>query len=375
MSICPLNSEDSANLHLIAITQSGVRLYFSTINVLDNVVYPPGTPTSSPMTYEVVRPQSLYLLHVRLPPGYATVGKPKNIHSAYYCNGTLLMVSTPQPDQDLLWSLSSEPFSVRPYLAESCTRIELNGQVWGIAEMQDSNSHGSLVNPLKKARTNKQIVLLTNQGAHIIALAKPMGLLKQLLVSCHGPHHDAVKSYFLNQNEQQTCAVSLLIACSEAFRGTEIGMWATQALILYGGEPQFYQPDPQMMVSTPFASRHSPNFFQQQQQQLQQHQQFPLSPSNSISLSTHILKIMFNIYLFQSPIKIYGGSNRPNCGNPSNIFSIRWRTSHFLPNTVESIYILVVYCDRCGKRSALYNHVNHLSRPTIVVRYWKSFIR
>lgn len=261
-----------------------MRLYFSTINLLDyNNVYVPGTPSATApgmgQQADVFRSHGLYLLHVRLPPGYATVGKPKQVHSAYYHNGTILMVSTPQQDQDLLWSLSSEPFPGRPYLAESSTVIPLNGQVWGIAELNDASESYALVNPLRVSRTNKRIVLLTNQGAHIIALVKPMDMLKQMLIQCHGPHHDAIKGYFQIQTEQQACATSLLIACSEVFRGTEIGMWATQALLLYGGEPQFFISDPQlrnpqMFMSTPFASRHSPTSFQQQQQ----HQQQQLSP-------------------------------------------------------------------------------------------------
>lgn len=296
VSICPLSIEDSSSLHLIAVTQCGVRLYFSTTNMLDQNVQPPVTPTGTPITPEAPRPQNLYLLHVRLPPGYtpnASVGKPKQVHSAFYNNGTMLMVSTPQQDQDLLWSLSSEPFPARQYLAESSTVVPLNGQVWGIAEVRDSNSKSALANPLKSARTNKKIVLLTNQGAHIIALVKPIDLLKQLLIAFHGPHHDAVKAYFQAQTEQQACATSLLLACMEAYRGTEIGMWATQALIVYGGEPQIYQTDPQMrnpqmMVSTPYPSRHSPTMFQQQQ--ISQ-TPFPLSPSK---LDVFLLYAIYN---------------------------------------------------------------------------------
>lgn len=188
---------------------------------------------------ESLKPQSLYLLHVRLPPGYtpnATIGKPKQIHAAFYSNGTLLMVSTPQQDQDVLWSLSSEPFPF-PYLAESSTVMPLNGQVWSIAEMRSDSS--ALVSPLQSAKTNKKVILLTNQGVQIIALVKPMHMLMQLLLACHGPHHDAIKGYFQSQTEANACATSVLLACMEAFRGTDMGIWATQAFLLYGGEPNY----------------------------------------------------------------------------------------------------------------------------------------
>lgn len=238
-----MTQEDCANLHLIAVTQSGVRLYFSTIPYADPQAvqqynaYPGAEKLSEP-----IQPQNLYLLHVRLPPGYtanATVGKPKQVHSALACSGNVLMVSTPQQDQDLLWSLSTEPFPLRTYLAESYTVIPLNGQVWSITEMKGTYEQKMFVNPLKNDRTNKKIVSLTNQGAYIIALIKPVGLLKQLLVSCHGPHHDAVKNYFRIQTPSLACVSAIHLSCMELYKGTEIEMWATQAFLLYGGEPRF----------------------------------------------------------------------------------------------------------------------------------------
>lgn len=95
-------------------------------------------------------------------------------------------------------------------------------------------------NPLKNAKTNKKVVLLTNQGAHIIALVKPVDMLQQLLMACHGPHHEAVKGYFQNQTEAQACATSALLACMPDFKGTDIAMWATQAFLLYGSDQPTY---------------------------------------------------------------------------------------------------------------------------------------
>ncbi len=235
VTLCPLTASDCPHLHLVAVTQHGVRFYFSTIPLMQQHHQNINAPIES------TKPQGLYLLHVRLPPGYtpnATIGKPKLIHSAFYSNGTLLMVSTPQQDQDVLWSLSSEPFPLRPYLAESSTVMPLNGQVWSMAEMGSDNV-SSTHSPLQHAKTNKKVILLTNQGVQIISLVKPMHMLMQLLLACHGPHHDAIKGYFQSQTEANACATSILLACMEAFRGTDIGMWATQAFLLYGGEPNF----------------------------------------------------------------------------------------------------------------------------------------
>lgn len=243
VSINPLTFEDCSSLHLIAVTQSGVRLYFSTVSVLEpiNSTSLANVSAGGEKSPDHQQPNNLYLLHVRLPPGYtanATAGKPKSVHSSFHSSGTVLMISSAQQDQDFLWSLSSEPFPMRAYLAESSTVMPLNGQVWAMAEVRDLELESAFVTPLKIARTNKKIVLLTNQGAYVIALIKPMGLLMQLLVACHGPHHEAVKGYFQTQSEVQACVSSLLIACMEAYSGTDIGLWATQAFLIYGGEPQ-----------------------------------------------------------------------------------------------------------------------------------------
>ncbi|KAL9706816.1 hypothetical protein quinque_010334 [Culex quinquefasciatus] len=315
-ALCSLSQEDSPQFHLIAITQTGVRFYFSTVPVLYGIQqqqqqqqFASGQPGLAPHE-QSQRPQGLYLLHVRLPPGYTpntTVGKPKQVHSAFYSQGSLLMVSTPQPDQDLLWSLSSEPFPSRQNLVESSTVMTMDGQVWAIAEVKPKDKI-TVETPLRAAQVSRKVALLTNQGVHIVSLLKSVDILQQLLLACHGPHNEAVKAYFQVQSEPQACATSLLLACIETLKGTELGDWAAQAFILYGGEPFFEaymgghsaaarplsfnspsggfvesQPGgPRMYMSTPFtASRPGPSI----QQNLLQQSQFPQSPGPSGSLN------------------------------------------------------------------------------------------
>lgn len=324
-ALCPLSLEDSPQFHLIAITQTGVRFYFSTVPVLYGIQqqqqqqqFQPGQPGLSP--HEPQRPQGLYLLHVRLPPGYTpntTVGKPKQVHSAFYSQGSLLMVSTPQPDQDLLWSLSSEPFPSRQNLVESSTVMTMDGQVWAIAEVKPKDKI-TVETPLRVAQVPRKVALLTNQGVHIVSLLKSVDILQQLLLACHGPHNEAVKAYFQVQSEPQACATSLLLACIETLKGTELGDWAAQAFILYGGEPFFEaaymgpghsaaarplsfnspvaaaqggggfvesQPGgPRMYMSTPFTAAR-PGGSSIQQNLMQQSQQFPNSPVPSNTLN------------------------------------------------------------------------------------------
>ncbi|XP_036320971.1 nuclear pore complex protein Nup154 [Rhagoletis pomonella] len=268
-SICPLSIDDSLNLNLLAITQSGVRLFFAT-RPLSSAQNPsqqhlqqqqiqlsqtlqkqtstnfPSTNTSGLVSaqsaQDLSKPQGLYLYHVRLPPGYTpntTVNKPKQVHSAYYSEGTLLLISTSQQDQDHLWSISSAPFLSRPYLAEATAVLSLDGIVWSLAEVRDK-CESKLNSILRKAKKAKKVVLLTNQGAHIIALLKPVDILQQLLTAYSGPHNEAVKAFFQIQTESEACTTSLLIACADQFRNTDLAIWAAQALLLYGGEPYYH---------------------------------------------------------------------------------------------------------------------------------------
>ncbi|XP_017059277.1 nuclear pore complex protein Nup154 [Drosophila ficusphila] len=250
-AICPLNADDAGNLHLVAVTQCGVRLYFSTTSLNVQQQFSPAAPCTQPDSTGFGQtatqplpgadsPKGLYLLHVRLPPGYtpnASTNKPKQVHAAHYTEGTMLMITTQQQEQDLLWSVSSAPSVNFTYLVESTALESLDGVVWGLAEVHESKP--PLKSPLNSARHSRKVALLTNQGTHIIELLKMVDVLRQILVSCNGPHHEEVKMFFQSQNQREACVTALLLATSEKLRGSEIALWATQAFMLYGGEPCF----------------------------------------------------------------------------------------------------------------------------------------
>uniref|UniRef100_A0A182IXE0 Nucleoporin Nup133/Nup155-like N-terminal domain-containing protein n=1 Tax=Anopheles atroparvus TaxID=41427 RepID=A0A182IXE0_ANOAO len=275
-AICPLTLDDSANLHLVAVTSNGVRLYFSTVPLHQHGFYLQQQQQQqqqqhlhqqqlqhqqgqmenfqqqqSPMANATLlfgndqsgngKAQGLYLLHVRVPPGYTpgtTTGKPTNVHSLHVTQGSVLMVSTPQQDQDFLWSLSSEQFRSQQNFIESATVLPLDGQVWAVGEVKRKDRL-SIATPLRIAQHPRKVALLTNQGVHIVSLLRSVDILQQLLLACRGPHNEAVKAYFQMQSEAQACATALLLACLESYRGTEVGEWAAQAFLLYGGEPYF----------------------------------------------------------------------------------------------------------------------------------------
>lgn len=267
VDICVLPTGDYQALFLVAVTKSGVRLYFGSSY---NNSYQQ-TMDQDFMSHS--RIQSLSLQHVRLPPGYTpngmNCGKPANVHSAFTSGGSVLMVSSPQPEQDILWSVSSDPFlhtelspateSYRRLLAESSTTVPLDGQVWAIAEVRDKPS--AMACNLKDNRAAKKVVFLTTQGAIIAELLKPTDLLQQVLLASNGAHHDAVKTFFEVHMEAEACATSLMLACDESIIGTELYHWASQAFFRFGGEPHFFSQQQQQQM-----------MFQEQQMQ-QSHMQ------------------------------------------------------------------------------------------------------
>lgn len=334
-ALCALEMSDSYNVNLIAVTHAGVRFYLTTSPLTVN-----NMNQSNPV-HESSRNQGLYLSHVRLPPGYtpnATGGKPKQVHGAFYKHGAFLMVSTAQPDLDELWSVSSEPFPMRPFLVESSTVLQLDGQVWAIGEIKTrkSNTFDSLI---KTAQTPRKVVILTNQGAHIVALLKPADFLRQLLISCHGAHHDAIKAFFSTQTEPYACATSLDLACLEQIRNAEMGQWATQAFMLYGGEPHFALP--------------------QQQQHQQHHIGSPFNQNRSFNNSTTFMEAGPPIFM-STPFP----TTRPASSVQQSLMQqTQFPTSQNQSQQNPTLQPEQTNLSYSAKHAGLYLHVSRLLRP------------
>ncbi|XP_058056850.1 nuclear pore complex protein Nup154 [Anopheles bellator] len=278
-AICALTVTDSSCLHLVAVSKNGIRFYFSTVSLYNQASYmrqqqlsyqqrqhqqqmqqlqqlqqlqQPQQPHQHdlapmpPVNYfdhePSDRPQGLYLMHVRLPQTVGASVRPnaakKSVHAAHSIGGALFMVTSPQQDQDALWMVNSEPFQTQAHFIESESTLPLDGQVLAIANVKQ-HDRVSIETPLRMAQIPRKVALLTNQGVHTVSVLRAVDILQQLLLTCRGPHNDAVKAYFEIQTEAEACASAVLLACLESFRGTELGDWATQAFVLYGGEPYY----------------------------------------------------------------------------------------------------------------------------------------
>ncbi|KAL3869881.1 hypothetical protein ACJMK2_042508 [Sinanodonta woodiana] len=242
IQISALTNSESANIHLVAVTQTGVRLYFAT----------------SPFGSARSCPNLLTLVHVRLPPGFVTSSvpqRPNNVHMAYHKKGTLLLVSSQGENSDVLWTISNDSFPFQSHLMESQTIVPLDGKTWALCEVESKQAkvpklctQGDQfqIVPLdppvvvsQHEEAPRKLVLLSAQGSHILHKMRPVDQLRQLLIDFQGPDSEEVKAFFRLHKIEQACATCLILACTRLAADQQVADWARMAFFLYGGEAQY----------------------------------------------------------------------------------------------------------------------------------------
>jgi nuclear pore complex protein Nup155 len=291
VSISAVEASESHHIYLVAVTQTGVRFYLTT-HTLVNI--PPNQ-----------RPYTLFLLHVRLPPGYSAniTIRPRAVHIAHHSDRNLVLLSTVN-EKDVLWCISSDLFPFSQNLMEAYTTVSLDGPALALAEVPQENPLANLSQegaPLvvrQHYELPKKYVVLTSQGVYIFSKLRPVDILRQLLSETQGLNSDNVKAFFMVQKEDQACATSLIIASLDVDENLELAEYATRAFFLYGGEPRLGAITPMSqanmlsgtspfspnIISTPAATHH----FQQQS---------PPQPSN---LTYHPSFDMNSPFIFSS---------------------------------------------------------------------------
>ena len=235
VSIAAVESSESTNVHLVAVTSSGVRLYFTALGYRSLLEATPST-----------RPQTLTLAHVRLPPGYAANAapqRPNQVHSALYSRGVLLLSAATASENDVVWSLSNSLFPAVSQLSESQNTIALDGKTWALSEVTPQPP-AAAVSPAPEPplvvtqhrSPARQFVLLTPQCCHMVTQLRPVDLLRQLLVDASGPDGAGVRAFFQLLREDQACATALILACSTSVQDGQLADWASRAIYLHGGQ-------------------------------------------------------------------------------------------------------------------------------------------
>jgi len=233
--------EEDQSIHLIALTGGGARLYLTTsFNSTDS------------------RPNTLRLLHVRLPPGFSPSAPPQRpikVHSGFYRSGLALLASSPAEAADILWIVWSGTMPQGNSVMEGQVTVPVEGHAWAMDEVVSKSKLDNLFiasfsgkNPpsavTQHCSTSRKLVVLSAQGAIIVEPGRPVDCLRQLLVDCGGPDNEAVHSYWSLQGPEQAAATALVLATSQAIVDRQVAEWATRAFVILGGEPRLVYPGP-----------------------------------------------------------------------------------------------------------------------------------
>ncbi|KAH9491335.1 hypothetical protein DERF_016063 [Dermatophagoides farinae] len=264
VSINSMEECESIYINLVAVTKTGVRLYFTTTSL--------NTPEQ--------RPFGLTLLHIRLPPGFAAScgqHRPTAVQQTHYKKGNFIFISYQTDNKDTLWTLSSDSFAFRNELSELYTIIPLKTRIWSMAEEPQiveykpyqslffKNKTFALETPAivtQHIEMPQKFVFLTAQGVIVGYKPRLVDQLKQLLMENQGYDNDAVKSFFhLHSGSFQSnaCVFALILACDSQPTGEEkLIEWATSAFFHYGSEMLNSTQHPihqsNVQTSTPFIS-------------------------------------------------------------------------------------------------------------------------
>nr|XP_027201714.1 nuclear pore complex protein Nup155-like [Dermatophagoides pteronyssinus] len=243
VSINSIEECESIYINLVAVTKTGVRLYFT------------ATSLNSPEQ----RPFGLSLLHIRLPPGFAAScgqHRPTAVQQTYYKKRNFIFISYQTDNKDTLWSLSSDSFAFRNELSELYTIIPLKTRIWSMAEETNIIEYKPFQSLFFKNKTfvletpaivtqhiemPRKFIFLTTQGVIIGYKPRLIDQLKQLLIENQGYDNDSVKSFFHLHNfssfQSNACVFALILACDSQPTGEEkLIEWATSAFFHYGTE-------------------------------------------------------------------------------------------------------------------------------------------
>ncbi|KAK1345362.1 hypothetical protein QTO34_014073 [Cnephaeus nilssonii] len=243
VQIAVIENSESLDCQLLAVTHAGVRLYFSTC----------------PFRQPLARPNTLTLVHVRLPPGFSassTVEKPSKVHKALYSKGILLMAASENEDNDILWCVNHDTFPFQKPMMETQMTTRVDGHSWALSAI-DELKVDKIITPLNKDHIPitdspvvvqqhmlppKKFVLLSAQGSLMFHKLRPVDQLRHLLVSNVGGDGEEIERFFKLHQEDQACATCLILACSTAACDREVSAWAARAFFRYGGEAQMRFP-------------------------------------------------------------------------------------------------------------------------------------
>ncbi|KAJ1658460.1 hypothetical protein IWQ61_002303 [Dispira simplex] len=235
VSIHAIEASRSRRFHLVAVTSTGCRLYFTTLGRGHR--YDMGGAITN-VSKMVLEPVGLELLHVRVPPRTNATTNDRsstlvnlslqNFHAAYYHDGLFLAAGGVQDDADTLMTTAPDAGHTlkiamgpsRSALYEYPALVQVDGKTWVITEATPPgpfdeymlNTENSLYNQV--LTPPRRFLVLTNMGINFLTYQRPVDLLYQLLASSNTTEQDLL-SFIDHFDPTQVCTMCLQIVCTE----------------------------------------------------------------------------------------------------------------------------------------------------------------
>ncbi|KAL2917260.1 hypothetical protein HK105_203325 [Polyrhizophydium stewartii] len=274
VSLHPVSRVESTTIHLLGVTSTGIRLYFSTSQPRDRFSFGGEVSAAS-------GPSTLRLVYARGPPvlsqglsHYNAIGSGK-IHEAYYADGLLVAAQafSDEIDRVIGVSLNVGLMTQAPtmFLSETFSYTDVDGKTWAVAEApsrfvaQSSNTSagrpGAFLNELAMQFEfpARRFFLLTNMGLSTVSKLRPADMLMQLLKQAPGQDLRFFEHFFAFYGPDQSCAMALGIACGHSsFKTTPADIFlpavtslATRLFFELGGKPTLVQGQPLQPAAGP----------------------------------------------------------------------------------------------------------------------------
>ncbi|KAI8093448.1 Nup133 N terminal like-domain-containing protein [Halteromyces radiatus] len=353
-----VSTTESSKIHLVAVTESGFRLYFSHQRDALRTAY------TYPSNIQMI-PNALELLHVRLPPRPTTVNQtiqpyPK-IFCSYYDCGVLLDFQKFDDHNDVVYMTSATVgdsiqsttcstngyISQRPSLTETVTELERNGKVWAISEASTPRKGKYALNDIGSQLTDqpRKFLVFTDRGLTFFNKERPVDTLYHLLseskLNPENSQRDLL-TFFDMFGQTQACAMCLSIVCASYVSSSpeqdDIGRWAKQLFFDFGGHPSAAGPSPMIgnylgqavgQTGVIYSSKHDglALYFARLISDIWKTKVFEISSgTNQADLSSRIQSNLFNVQNNLSRLKHFMDQN-PDFHNMAAITNDRFQSN------------------------------------------------